>query len=498
VSYQEVGITMPKTITKRLSSFYIDVPALRPGTVGAYALAFVAVAAATALRVALDPYVVGAQFITFYPAIVITTVISGFGAGFFCAVLSTAAADFFVLEPRWAFSFSVEDPANVADLLLFGPLASYLVIIIARMRFAIEREQEEANKGRLQLALDAAQLGWWQYDPLNRVAWWWDRRVKEIFDVAEDKTEIEEFTKRVHSGDVERVWAAMEAALDPTDPKPYGIEYRVQRRDGEVRYVEAHGLTYFEGASHERRAVSMVGTAQDITERKRREEERKEREEREHLFMREINHRAKNMLSVVDAIAHQTAAKTPDDFIERFSERIQALSANQDLLIRNAWHGVEIEHLVRAQLAPFADLIGSRIVVRGPKLRLNAASAQAVGLALHELTTNAGKYGALSKDTGRLDVGWGTEGETFTISWTERDGPQVCPPQRRGFGTVVMQEMAERSVNGRVDLDYAPSGVTWRLTCPTVKALEPIVQQSAGVDCKPGVGAARVECARQR
>src|SRR5262245_66380174 len=122
--------------------------------------------------------------------------------------------------------------------------------------------------------------------------------------------------------------------------------------------------------------------------------------------MREINHRAKNMLSVVDAIAHQTASRSPEDFIDRFSERIQALSANQDLLIKSAWHGVEIEDLVCAQVAPFADLLGSRIVVCGPKLRFNAASAQAVGLALHELTTNAGKYGALSKDKGSVEISW--------------------------------------------------------------------------------------------
>jgi PAS domain S-box-containing protein len=455
---------MGKAITTRLSAFYIDVPALRPGTPGAYALAVIAVGVATALRVALDPYVVGAQFVTFYPAIVITTVISGFGAGFLCAVLSTAAADFFLLEPR--FSFLPETSAGLADLLLFGPLAAYLVMIISRMRFAIEREQLEANKDRLQLALDAAQLGWWQYDPLNRMALWRDKRLKEIFDVAEDATDIEEFTKRVHPEDVERVWAAMEAALDPTDPKTYAIEYRVRRGDGEVRCVEAHGLTYFEGVTRERYAVNMVGTAQDITERK-------ERQEREHLLMREISHRAKNMLSVVDAIAHQTATAAPEDFIERFSERIQALAANQDLLIRNEWHGVEVEDLVCAQLAPFADVIGSRIAMCGPKLRLNTASAQALGLALHELTTNAGKYGALSKDTGFVHIGWRTDAETFTMSWTERDGPPVSAPLRRGFGTIVMREMAERSVDGRVELDYAPCGVTWRLTCPAVKALEP-------------------------
>src|SRR5712675_1964753 len=145
--------------------------------------------------------------------------------------------------------------------------------------------------------------------------------------------------------------------------------------------------------------MGLRGTITDITERK-------EREERDHLLMREINHRAKNMLSVVDAIAHQTATRAPEDFIERFSERIQALAANQDLLIRNEWRGVEVEDLVCAQLAPFADLIGSRVVVRGPRLRLNAASAQAIGLALHELTTNAGKYGALSTDRGRVDICW--------------------------------------------------------------------------------------------
>jgi hypothetical protein len=107
---------MRKIITKRLASFYIDVPGLRPGTVGAYTFAFVSAAVATALRVVLDPYVVGVQFITFAPAIVITTLISGFGAGFFCVVLSTAAADFFVLSsPR--FSFYIDDPAVVAGCL---------------------------------------------------------------------------------------------------------------------------------------------------------------------------------------------------------------------------------------------------------------------------------------------------------------------------------------------------------------------------------------------
>src|SRR5713101_5303683 len=326
-------------------------------------------------------------------------------------------------------------------------------------------EDLKASKDRLQLALNVAQLGSYQYDPRHRV-FSGDTRCQEIFHFDKNEAVIEEVMKLVHRDDVERVSAALEAALDPVDPRRSATEFRLRRGDGEIRWVETLGLAYFEGDGRERRAVSFVGTVQDITERK-------EREEKEHLLMREINHRAKNMLSVVDAIAHQTATRSPEDFVERFSERIQALAANQDLLIRNEWNGVEVEDLVHAQLAHFAGLIGSRISVHGPKLRLKAASAQAIGLALHELATNAGKYGALSTDAGRVDVRWGTDGATLTMSWTERDGPPVSAPKRRGFGTIVMETMAERSVDGTVDLDYASSGLTWRLTCPAANALEP-------------------------
>jgi two-component sensor histidine kinase len=174
----------------------------------------------------------------------------------------------------------------------------------------------------------------------------------------------------------------------------------------------------------------------------------------------------------VDAIAHQTAAKNPEDFIERFSDRMKALSANQDLLVRGEEKGVEIKSLIHAQLAHFANLIGSRISVKGPGLRVTANAAQAVGLALHELATNTGKYGALSTDTGRVEIRWETDGETFTMGWTEHEGPPVSAPQRRGFGTIVIEAMAERSVSGKVDLDYAPSGLTWRLTCPMANVQE--------------------------
>src|SRR6266446_4283161 len=348
-------------------------------------------------------------------------------------------------------------------LLPSGTPVAEVNTLMAELRETTDLLRE--SKDRLQLALNAAQLGSWQYDPLTRMVTG-DARCQEIFDVAKNEADIEEILKPVHPDDAERLWTAIAASLDPVDPKRSATEFRLRRRNGEVRWVETLGLAHFEGAGRERRAVSMAGTAQDITERK-------QREEKEHLLMREINHRAKNMLSVVDAIAHQTATRNPEDFVGRFSERIQALSANQDLLVRNEWNGVEIADLVRAQLAHLADLIGSRIAMHGPKLRLNPASAQAIGLALHELATNAGKYGALSTDRGRVDVSWGTDGGTLTMSWTEREGPLVSAPKRRGFGTIVMEAMAARSVDGKVDLDYAPSGLTWRLTCPAANALEP-------------------------
>ncbi len=354
------------------------------------------------------------------------------------------------------------------------PVAEVETLMAELRRTAARRQAAEdwlrESKDRLQTALNVAQLGSYRYDPRHRV-FSGDTRSQEIFDFPKNEATIEEIMKLVHPDDVEMVQANLEASLDPVDPRLSATEFRLRRGDGEVRWVETLGLAYFEGDGRERRAVSYVGTLADITERK-------EREEKEHLLMREINHRAKNMLSVVDAIAHQTATRNPEDFVERFSERIQALSANQDLLVRNEWNGVEIEDLVCAQLKLFADLIGSRIAVQGPRLRLKAASAQAIGLALHELATNAGKYGALSTDTGRVDVRWGTSGDIFTISWTEREGPLVSAPKRRGFGTIVMEAMAERSVDGTVDLDYVPSGVTWRLTCSAANALEPWERES--------------------
>jgi PAS domain S-box-containing protein len=209
----------------------------------------------------------------------------------------------------------------------------------------------------------------------------------------------------------------------------------------------------------------FVTVAQDMTERKAREEQVR-------LLLREVSHRTKNLLSIVQAIARQTAARDLEDFLDRFTRRIQALAANHDLLVRNEWQGVDIDDLVHAQLAHFADLVGFRIVIDGPKMRLNAAAAQAIGFILHELATNAGKYGALSVNAGRVSLHWRRDGETFALSWTESNGPPVQPPAHAGFGSTVIEAMARQTFGGDVQLHYAASGLMWWLHCPVANALD--------------------------
>jgi PAS domain S-box-containing protein len=251
------------------------------------------------------------------------------------------------------------------------------------------------------------------------------------------------------------------------------IERQIAREGswyGELTHATRDGRTVVVESRHVRVEYSgetyALETNRDIAERKAHEEH-------VNLLTREVNHRAKNMLSVVSAIARQTATKNPEDFVERFSERIRALSAGQDLLIRNEWKGVDIEDLVRSQLAPFADIIGSRIALRGPKLRLKPAAAPVVGLALHELATNAGKYGALSTNKGRVEIWWQATARLFIMSWTENEGPLVVVPTRRGFGSTVLNTMAKHSLGGEVAIYYARSGLMWQMSCPAANALEP-------------------------
>ena len=204
--------------------------------------------------------------------------------------------------------------------------------------------------------------------------------------------------------------------------------------------------------------------------------ERRKRDEQVQLLLREVNHRAKNMLSVVQAIASQTAACGREEFIARFQERIQALAANQDLLVRSQWQNVGLEDLVRAQLAHFEGFIGRRISVAGPALPIAAEAAQPIAMALHELATNAGKYGALSNDAGAVKIAWDIEGTgagaRFYMSWAESGGPAVAAPHQCGFGTKVITQVPHSQLDAEVTYEFLPSGVLWCLSCPAQNVLE--------------------------
>ncbi len=244
------------------------------------------------------------------------------------------------------------------------------------------------------------------------------------------------------------------------------ITYRVRGDDNIERCIETMWSTE---NSLDGKPLRSFATNLDITEMKRAEEHSK-------LLMSEVNHRAKNLLAVVQAIAQQTAKHAdPATFVARLTDRIAGLTTSQDLLVKNNWQGVEVSDLVEGQLAHFKDLIGKRILLMGPPARLTPAAAQGIGMALHELATNAIKYGALSNDVGRVHISWHVANAsqlTFTMHWLEEGGPRVAPPTRPGFGQKVIGRMVESAVDGTVEIDYRESGLSWKLSAPVADTME--------------------------
>ncbi|MFO1184919.1 MAG: MASE1 domain-containing protein [Bauldia sp.] len=220
----------------------------------------------------------------------------------------------------------------------------------------------------------------------------------------------------------------------------------------------------------ERRISGFIGAVVDVTQDRQREEHIR-------ILLGEVSHRAKNLLSVVLSIARQTALSSPPDFVARFQDRVDALAASLDLLVNNEWRGVDLEDLVRAQLSHFSELFGTRIFMSGPAMCLPVPAAQALGMALHELGTNASKYGSLSNQAGRIDIGWSIAGASaqprrLRFTWQETGGPRVPSSRLRGFGSIVTGEMAEAGLGGRVEVTYAPSGLIWKLDCDATGCLE--------------------------
>src|SRR5712691_10566257 len=241
-------------------------------------------------------------------------------------------------------------------------------------------------------------------------------------------------------------------------------------QDGEVSISDGAAAHWFDLHIEPLRDVTgaIVGltcAAVDITERK-------EGEAHLRLLMRELTHRSKNLLAIIQAMARQTAryAGSIEGFMEQFAERLQALAASHDLLVQESWYGASLHELVRAQLGPFLENDGAQVEVEGPGIVLKPEAAQSLGLAIHELVDNAKRYGALSVPHGRVSLTWqrrpAEQGGGVEVAWSEAGGPGVPEPERRGFGRLVIERNLAGSAEAEVDLAFAPEGVRCRVLIP--------------------------------
>ena len=214
----------------------------------------------------------------------------------------------------------------------------------------------------------------------------------------------------------------------------------------------------------------VVITFSNITEQKRHHEHLQ-------VLMKELQHRTNNLFTVIQAMARQTAksSATFAKFEAQFGARIQGLSHSNALLLQEDWKGASLDKLIEVQLAPFVGADTMRVETVGPPVTLAAAAVQALGLALHELATNASKYGALSTPGGRVVLNWsfGNESsapESFRLEWREHGGPPVKPSTRKGFGRFVTDQMVTRALNATVKTHFAPEGLRWTLQMPASEA----------------------------
>jgi PAS domain S-box-containing protein len=242
---------------------------------------------------------------------------------------------------------------------------------------------------------------------------------------------------------------------------------------GEVRIADGSGSRWFDLHIEPLRdadaaIVGLTGAAVEVTERK-------EGEAHLRLLMRELTHRSKNLLAVIQAMARQTArnARSADRFLEQFGARLQALARSHDLLVQEGWHGASLQELIRSQLGTYFDRSGSQISVEGPPVSLRPEAAQSLGLALHELATNAAQFGALSLPSGRVSITWAWQHHrvppAIEILWAETGGPEVSTPEQRGFGSLVVERNLARSLEAEVDLTFGSEGVRCRIVIPVTQ-----------------------------
>ena len=236
---------------------------------------------------------------------------------------------------------------------------------------------------------------------------------------------------------------------------PFTVQARYKRADGVYRTMRTLANPRF---GEDGTFLGMTGVNIDITDQLVAEEHTR-------LLMGELNHRTKNILSVVQAIARRTAREAaPESFLASFGARLQGLSASNDLLLRTDWSGVQLDELATAQLAHLGDLVGARLTSGGPAIRISSREAQTLGMALHELATNSLKYGAFADETGRVQLTWQwIDDRAWQLEWKETTSTAPTPPQHKGFGHTVIVDMVAAAFRADVAVEFPPTGFVWRM-----------------------------------
>jgi len=312
----------------------------------------------------------------------------------------------------------------------------------------------QRSEARRNIALAAGKMGSWDWD-LIRGDCAWDEGQKRIFGVDPASFEITpaSFRKLIHRDDWKIVRQAVRQARK--DAGSHQIEFRICHPDGGIRWCLGTAAASRDAFS---RVSRISGVTIDITDRK-------ETEERQLLLAREVDHRAKNALAVMQAIISLTRADNIKQFVATVEGRVQALARAHCLLSESRWRGANIVELIEEELAPYRATNFDRVRISGESLSLNPSTAQALALALHELATNAAKYGALSLPSGKVDIVWELTGVTLQLRWTESGGPAI-EQTVSGFGTRVIKASVEGQLGGDVEFDWRRDGLCCTISFP--------------------------------
>ncbi len=326
-----------------------------------------------------------------------------------------------------------------------------------------ERQQAlQLSEERARLALEAGHMGTWWFDPDKNVGGM-SHQASSMIGMPQATTTLNPKAWRdlLHPDDMERVVEKWRTAI--RNRGDYEDEYRIRNKSGNIRWISSKGRVFFD---IQKRPVYFVGIFQDITEQKQAEEQQR-------FFLDELNHRVKNTLATVQSIASQTLRTTESSaqFKEAFEGRLLALSKTHNLLTRKSWREAELRDVAEQELAPYRKAGDARVVLEGPDVRLPARYAINLGLVLHELVTNAAKYGALSTNAGHLEVAWSViesddRPKQLRIHWSESGGPPVAPPKRQGFGSRLIRRSIEGELGGYMVLNFAESGVAYDISVP--------------------------------